>query len=206
MSVTIIITIVTVLVSVVALLNKEYFHKLEYNPYMVKHSNQYYRMFSHALIHADWFHLFVNMYVLYHFGKVTESFFAYVHEGRGTFYFILLYLGGVMFSALPAYKKQQDNFHYNAVGASGAVSSVLFASILFMPLEKIYLFFIPIGIPAFIFAILYIAFEAYMDKRSGDNIAHDAHLWGAIFGIVFTIIIKPAVGLRFIEQVMGFLF
>ena len=198
---------ITVVISLLALANKTYFHKLEYTPFLVKHNKQYYRMFSHALVHADFFHLLVNMYVLYHFGELTERFFLMVHgETNGKFYFLLLYLGGVMFSALPAYKKHQDNYSYNAVGASGAVSSVLFGAILFMPLQKLYLFFIPIGIPAFIFAIFYVLYESYMNKRGGDFIAHDAHLWGAIFGVVFTIIIKPSVGLSFLSQVLGFLF
>lgn len=197
---------ITVLVSILALTNRDVFHKLEYSPFLVKHNKHYYRMFSHALIHADWFHLFVNMYVLYHFGKLTETFYTMVHGNKGLFYFVLLYIGGIMFSSLPGFKKNQDNYNYNAVGASGAVSSVLFGAIMFMPLEKLYLIFLPIGIPAFIFGILYVIYESYMNKRGGDYIAHDAHLWGAIFGVVFTIAVKPTIGLVFLQQVFGFLF
>jgi membrane associated rhomboid family serine protease len=206
MLITTIIIGITVLVSAVSIFNKEYFHKLEYTPFKVKHDNQWYRLFSHALVHADWFHLMVNMYVLYHFGKLTEYFYETVQEGDGTLFYLILYVGGVMFAALPAYKKHQDNYNYNAIGASGAVSAVLFAAIMFIPLEPLRIMFVPIDIPAFIFGVLYIGYETYMNKRGGDYVAHDAHLWGAMFGVVFPIIMKPQVGLTFIEQVLSFVF
>ncbi len=106
-----------------------------------------------------------------------------------------------MFAALPAFRKHSDNSYYNSVGASGAVAAVLFSFILFMPTTSLYLMFIPIPIPAFVFGILYLALEAYLDKRSQDNVAHDAHIWGAIFGVAFTIVMKPSVVLSFIEEV-----
>jgi membrane associated rhomboid family serine protease len=206
MQITTIILLVTILLSVLALLDKKYFHRWEYNPYLVAHSNQYYRFVTHAFIHADWFHLFVNMYVLYNFGSITEYFYEIIFETKGKFIFGFLYLGGILFAALPAFKKHSENFNYNAVGASGAVSAVLFSAILFMPLQKIYIMFIPFGIPAFVFAFLYLLLEFYLDKKANDHVAHDAHIWGAIFGIVFTIALKPSVGVSFIQQVMGYLF
>jgi membrane associated rhomboid family serine protease len=105
-----------------------------------------------------------------------------------------------MLSVLPSFGKYKNDPGYNAVGASGAVSAVVFASILFVPLGKIYLFFIPIGIPAFIFGGLYLIYSAYMAKRGGDNIGHDAHFWGALFGFVYTIAIKPKVFLVLIQH------
>lgn len=204
--VTTIIVGITVIVSIISFLDRSYFHKLEYNPYMVKHNNQYYRMFTHAFIHADWFHLFVNMYVLYQFGQLAEEFYGYVHGMKGRWLYVILYLGGIMFASLPGFKKHQNDYMYNAVGASGAVSAVLFACIMFMPLQPLYLFFIPIGIPAFIFGIMYLVYESYMNKRGGTYVAHDAHLWGALFGVVLTVVLKPAVGLSFLQKVFGFLF
>jgi membrane associated rhomboid family serine protease len=108
-------------------------------------------------------------------------------------------------SVVPAYGKNKENIHYNAVGASGAVSAIVFTSILFQPLSKIYFFFIPIGIPAIIFGILYLWYSWYMSKKNIDNIGHDAHFWGAIFGIVFTIAIKPSIILYFFNQITSIL-
>jgi membrane associated rhomboid family serine protease len=150
-------------------------------------------------------HLLVNMYVFYIFGGVTERIFESVLGGlKGSLFFLLLYLGGVLFATLPAYKKHRDNHYYNSVGASGAVSAVLFASIVLLPTNSIYLFFIPIPIPAFIFGVLYLWYENYMDKRSQDNVAHDAHFWGALFGVVFTLLAVPNSFLNFVSQVTDF--
>ena len=150
-------------------------------------------------------HLFINMFVLYSFGKVVIDYYVAIFGLKGYYYFVLLYIGAIMLSVLPSFGKHKNDPGYNAVGASGAVSAVVFASILFVSLGKIYLFFIPIGIPAFIFGGLYLYYSAYMAKRGGDNIGHDAHFWGALFGIVYTIALKPKIFLYFIDQIGGFL-
>ena len=106
-----------------------------------------------------------------------------------------------MFSVLASFGKHKDDFGYNAVGASGAVSAVVFASIIFYPTGKIFLFFIPIGIPAFIFGIIYLVYSAYMANRNVGNIGHDAHFWGAIFGAMFTVTLKPTLFMSCIEQI-----
>ena len=205
LSLTLLIIIVTVSVSLFAINKREYFYRFQYNPYVVKHNKQWYRIFSHALIHGDYMHLFFNMYVPYNFGTITEEYYIGIFGAKGIFLYGMLYVGGIMFAALPAYKKHSENSHYNAVGASGAVSAVLFASILFMPTAGLRIMFIPISIPAFIFGFIYLALEAYLDKKSNDNIAHDAHIWGALFGVVFTIALKPAIVLYFIESVNDYL-
>jgi membrane associated rhomboid family serine protease len=146
-------------------------------------------------------HLLINMFVLFSFGRVVEVYYKELFEVKGAFYYILLYVGAIAISVLPSFGKHKDDPGYNAVGASGAVSAVVFASILFEPLAKIYLFFIPIGIPAAIFGVLYLIYSAYMGKRGKDNIGHDAHFGGAIFGIVFTICLKPKIVLYFIGQI-----
>jgi membrane associated rhomboid family serine protease len=196
MSVTLIIIAVTVIVSFLAFNNHEIFRRLAFNAYDIKHFKNSYRFLSYALIHADWIHLLVNMMVLYSFGRVVEQYYEILFGLKGFLYFILLYVGGTALSTLPSYGKHKDDYTYTAVGASGAVSAVVFASILFDPLSKIYIFLIPIGIPAIVFGILYLVYSAYMGKKNIDNVGHDAHFWGAVFGFVFTIILKPELIVR----------
>ena len=200
LSLTNIIIGITAVVSLLALNNGELFRKLEYNPYLVYHRKQWYRYISHAFIHADLFHLFINMFVLYMFGGFTERFFVQVFGLQGYFYYVLLYLGGVLFASLPAIRKHRDNPSYNAVGASGAVSAVVFSAILINPVMKLYLFF-ALPIPAFVFGALYLYYEYYMDKKGGGRIAHDAHFWGAIYGAAATIAFEPKLGLNFFTTI-----
>ncbi len=166
------------------------FSKYRFNAYAVVHRREYWRLVSHIAIHADWGHLIFNMLTLFFFGPSVESALQYYFGAMGIFYFAVLYIIGGVFSSLYSLAKYQDNSGYNAVGASGAVSSVLFASILFNPQSKIYLFFIPIGIPAYIFGFMYLAYSAYMSKKGTDNIGHDAHFFGAIFGFAFPIFLN----------------
>jgi membrane associated rhomboid family serine protease len=203
MTISLIIIAITVAVSIYAFNNKEISYRFEFSPYQVVHFKQQYRLLSHALVHADWMHLLMNMYVLYFFGKFTEKAFIITHGAKGFLYYVLLYVGGVFVASLPALSKHKDNPQYRAIGASGAVSAVLFSSIMYMPLANIHFFFIPFGIPAFVFGGIYLAFEYYMDKRSNDFIAHDAHLWGAIFGVLFTVALSPSVLLNFFNQIMA---
>ena len=196
MSVTIIIIAVTVIVSLLAFNNHEVFRRLAFNAYDIKHFKNSYRFLSYALIHADWIHLFINMMVLYSFGRIVEQYYEMLFGLKGILYFILLYVGGTALSTLPSYGKHKDDYSYTAVGASGAVSAVVFTFILFDPLGKLTIFPIPIGIPAIVFGILYLIYSAYMGKKNIDNVGHDAHFWGAIFGLVFTIILKPELIVR----------
>lgn len=196
MSVTIIIIAITVIISLIAFNNREIFRRLAFNAYDIKHFKNSYRFLSYALIHADWIHLFINMMVLYSFGRVVEEYYAMLFGAKGILYFILLYVGGTALSTLPSYGKHKDDYSYTAVGASGAVSAVVFAFILFDPLGKLTLFPIPIGIPAIIFGVMYLIYSAYMGKKNIDNVGHDAHFWGAVFGFVFTVILKPELIVR----------
>ncbi len=202
---TIIVIILTVIVSLITLSRQDISQKLRFNAYAIKHNNEWYRFFTYGLIHADWMHLLVNMFVLYSFGTAVESYFSFVFPGKGIFYFIILYIGGVIVSVAPSYNKNKDNIYYNAVGASGAVSAVVFSSIIFYPTGGIRFLFIPFSIPAVVFGILYLVYSAYMAKRSRDNIGHDAHFWGAIFGIAYTIILKPKLIVLFFEQIKQYL-
>jgi len=201
MIVTYILIFVTSVISVFALNNEELFAKFKFNAYDVKHNNQWYRFFTYGFLHAGYVHLFINMLVLYSFGNIVETFFHHYFPEKSVFYYLLLYGGGLILSIVPAFGKYKNDVFYNAVGASGAVSAVVFASIILYPAGKIFLFFIPIPIPAPIFGILYLAYEYYMAKHGRDNIGHDAHLWGAIFGIIFTIALKPGLVTVFFRQI-----
>ncbi len=195
-----IILIATVIVSIMAFGNAELFNKLVFNAYNIKHRKESWRFVSYALVHSGWLHLLVNMWVLYSFGNNVEHTFLYMYGVKGRVYYLLLYAGGILFSTLYDYGKNKDNPYYNAVGASGAVSAVVFASILMYPNSGIYLFPIPFALPAWIFGLLYLAYSVYMAKNGRDNIGHNAHFYGAIFGIVFTIIVVPHVISNFFQQ------
>ena len=201
MDITIIVIVVTILVSVIAMNSEELFARLRFNAYDVRHSNQWYRFFTYGFVHAGYIHLFINMIVLYSFGRIVESGFASWFAGKAGFYYILLYVGGLILSIIPAFGKHKNDVFYNAVGASGAISAVVFSSIILNPAGKIFFFFIPVPIPAPLFGILYLAYEYYMGKRGRDNIGHDAHFWGAIFGIIFTIALKPEIAVSFLRQI-----
>lgn len=202
---TYVIIAITVLISISAFNNRNLFYKFQYNPYQVYHSKQYYRIFSHALIHADWNHLIFNMLTLYFFGGYVESAFKYYFDSLGILIFILMYVLAILISSLKTLHKHKDNSWYNAVGASGAVSAVLFSFILFKPLGKIYIFFIPIGIPAIVLGVAYLVYSAYMAKRNVDNIGHDAHFWGAVFGFAFPLIFDFKLGVYFLAQLFPFM-
>ena len=193
MSITIIIIGITVIISALAFQNSELFSKLRFNAYLIKHDKQWWRFVSYAIVHADWMHLLINMYVFYSFGKIVEGTFFNYFGYRGLLFYLLLYVGGVLFSTVFDFGKNKNNAYYNAVGASGAVSAVVFASILIHPAGSIFLFPIPFPVPSWAFGILYLIYSAYMGKRGGDNIGHNAHLWGAVFGIAFTVITIPGI-------------
>ncbi len=192
----------TGLVSILAFSNRTIFDKLKFNPYMVTKKKQYERLFGHAILHADWMHLIVNMYVLYAFGGIVEEYFSIYMPG-GRFTYMLMYLLAIPAATLPALINKTNDHSYNSVGASGAVAAVLFASILVYPGGRIGFLFVPIPIPNPIFGILYLAYSYIMSKRSGDNVAHDAHFAGAVFGFAFPIILKPQLITSFINSLQS---
>ncbi len=201
LSITLIILIVTIALSILALSNHVIMRWLIFNPYLVNHQKQWYRFFSSGFIHADWMHLLVNMFVLYGFGQAVESYYGAVFTDKSSYYFVLLYMGGLLISSAPTYVKNKENSWYNSLGASGAVSGILFAAILFEPWQKIYIYGI-IGLPGIVLGPLYLLYEYRSGKRGGDNINHDAHFWGAIFGVAFTILLKPAIAVHFINTLL----
>ncbi|HRH37651.1 MAG TPA: rhomboid family intramembrane serine protease [Flavobacteriales bacterium] len=190
--VTTVILVITCLVSIAAFSDHRLFTALLFEPYVMNARKQWYRFITHAFIHSGWPHLFVNMFVLHMFGKNVEFLLPMVTHRSPTFAFILLYVGGILFSSLPSYKRHLHDPNYRAVGASGAVSAVLFAQILMLPTSPVRIMFIPIDIPSWIFGIIYLWYSWYMDKRGGDNVAHDAHFFGAVFGIAYMTLLEPS--------------
>jgi membrane associated rhomboid family serine protease len=163
-------------------------------PYQVVHEKKWYQLLSHGFLHADLSHLAFNMITLYFFGPVLE-------QVLGSGLFLVLYIVGLVLSSISTVIKHKDNPNYASLGASGAVEAVIFGFIILYPLEKIYLFFIPIGIPAFIFGFLFMAYSIYAGKQQKGRINHDAHIGGAIWGIIFTILAVPNSIANFIEQI-----
>jgi membrane associated rhomboid family serine protease len=201
MSLTLIIIIVTVIASLYAWSNNAVQQKWMLNPYAVKRHNEYFRFITSGLIHQDYMHLFFNMFAFYSFGNVVEAHFANEFPGVGKILFAALYILGVVASDIPTYLKHQNEPYYNSLGASGGVSSIVFAAILLYPMMRMSLMFIPIFLPGFIFGALYMFYSYYQARRGGDYINHDAHLYGALFGLVFTVIAIPASVPGFIQQV-----
>lgn len=155
-------------------------------PYRIKREKQYYRFVSSGFLHADWMHLIFNMFTFYFFGRIVEGTF-YVNELGGTASFLLLYFGGMIVADIPSYLRHKDTYEYRALGASGAVSAVVFAAIVFNPWARIYVYVIRLS--ALLYAVLFVVYCVYMDKRGRDNVNHNAHLWGALFGLAFTIVL-----------------
>jgi membrane associated rhomboid family serine protease len=206
--ITLAIILITAAISIIAFSNHALFTKFQLNPYQVIHRKEYHRLLTHGFLHADWMHLLVNMFVLYSFGTAVETgYFKGLENSHmmksSAFYYAVFYIFGILMSSLTTLKKQKDNVYYNAVGASGAVSAVVFTSIFFEPWAKIY-FFAIIPVPGIIFGILYLWYSHYMSKKNSDNINHDAHFIGAVYGLVFPLLISPKLFFYFISKLVSF--
>jgi len=183
-----IIIAVTCLISIIAFNNARLVQQLILWPPALSRDRQYYRLVTYGVLHADPQHLLFNMLTLYFFGNAMEV--LYTHF-LGPLGFVLFYVGGLVASILPTYLRNRDNSRYHSLGASGAVSAVLFAFILLQPWAKIIVFVVPL--PAILYAVLYVAYTFYMERRGTDNINHSAHFWGALYGVVFTIAMEPRI-------------
>jgi membrane associated rhomboid family serine protease len=166
-------------------------------PPAIDRHKQFDRLLTHGFIHADWQHLLFNMITLYFFGGLVERLFVpYI----GQIGFLLFYLSAILVAILPTYLRHRHDPNYRSLGASGAVSAVLFAFILVQPWALIFVFFVPM--PAILYAVLYIGYSIWMDRRGGDNINHSAHLWGAGYGVLFTLTMEPRVAASFLQRLM----
>lgn len=196
------IIILCIAASLIAFNNPSLFAKYLLSPYAVHHHKQYYRIITHAFLHGDYMHLAFNMYALYLFGTaIEEQYFPLLFGPKAVFYYILLYVGGILFSTVFDLAKEKNNPGYSSVGASGAVNAIVFSAILINPSMGMGIMFIPVFIPAWIFGILFLAYSWYMGKRQIDNIGHNAHFWGAVFGFVFTLLLKPVLFSHFLSAI-----
>ncbi len=213
--ITLLIIAITVITSYQAFNSAGLFNKLKYSPYRVKQFKEYYRVFSHVLVHADWTHLLFNMYTFYSFGVFMEKVFvspltreaffpAWGFGGvqLGIVLYLALYLIGGIVAAIPAYKKHSDNVFYASVGASGAVSAILMAFMLMFPDMQVAFFFL-IPMPSWVGVLIFFGLEHYLQRRGGTNIAHDAHIFGALAGISFVTLLNPNIPVKFIKVVLS---
>jgi len=178
----------TCVISFTAFSNEKVINDLIFYPPAITNHNQWYRFISCGFIHADIMHLAFNMYSFYLFGDMVERAFEAIFGGAGKVIYIILYLAALAVCLIPTYLQNKDNYHYRSLGASGAVSAVIFVGIFLNPTMGLGIFPLPFHIPGFIFGPLYLILSAYMAKKGHGNINHSAHIWGAIFGIVFLII------------------
>lgn len=188
MSITVIIVAVTVIVSLFAFKSQKIMDDLIFYPAAITEKNQYYRFITYGLIHADIMHLIFNMYALYLFGVACEGSFVNIFGSYGKTFYLLMYFLSLIACVIPDFNKHKTNAGYRSLGASGAVSAVVFAYILFRPLQGIGLIFIPVFIPGFLFGILFLVISYFLGRKGGGRINHSAHIWGAVFGVVFLII------------------
>jgi len=195
---------ITALISILAFQNSQLMEKLQFNAAKIIHRREYHRLISHAFIHANWPHLIINMLVLYFFADNVLYFLKLYFGNKATAYFLILYFGGILASNIWSLIKHKNNYYYNAVGASGAVSAIVFTFVFFNPWEKLWLFAI-LPIPGIIFALGYLVYSYQMSKKKMDNYAHDAHFLGAIFGFIFPVLLKPDLFELFIDKLFSFL-
>lgn len=188
MSVTLIIIIITVLVSIFAFRSQKIMDDLIFYPTAITEKNQYYRFITYGFIHADLSHLFFNMYAFYLFGAACENSFINIFGDYGKTFYVLMYFLALIACVIPDFNKHKSNAGYKSLGASGAVSAVVFAYILFQPLQGIGLLFIPVFIPGFLFGIIFLVVSYFLGKKGGSRVNHSAHIWGAIFGVIFLLI------------------
>jgi membrane associated rhomboid family serine protease len=188
MTITLIIIVLTAVISYSAFTNHKLENDLIFYPPAITQHKQLYRFITCGFIHADIQHLAFNMISLYFFGDGVGRVFTLIFGQKGNLFFLLLYFTALVISLLPTYFKHANDYHYYSLGASGAVSAIVFTGIALLPTEKLGIFILPPFIPGFIFAPIYLIGSAYMAKKGGDNINHSAHIWGSIYGIVFLVI------------------
>ncbi len=194
----------TVIISLLAWQKPSWLNKMMMSPYKIDRKQEYWRFVTSGFIHADFSHLFFNLFSFYFFGTQLEYIFGIIFPGFGGEAFILFYLLAIVVADLPTYFKQRNNPYFNSLGASGAVSAVIFAGIMFFPTEKIYLFGL-LGIPGFIYAGLFTWYSIAMDRRGRDYVNHSAHLYGGLFGVLFITLTRPSTWVEFFSQILAML-
>ena len=199
--VTTILIVITCLGSILCFTGTLNANKLLFHAYLVWHRKEWYRMLTYGVVHGGWGHLFFNMLTLFFFGGVVEQYFQLAFGSTlGIILYVVMYVSAIAVSTIWDLVKYKDDWNYSAVGASGAVSAILFASILFEPKMGIYIYLIPIPVPGYIFAPLYLLYCWYMAKRNMDNIGHTTHFWGAVYGLLFPLVCRHDIFQHFLAQ------
>lgn len=204
LSITVLLIILTSGISVYGFNKPEFLHRWMFIPYQMKNHGEWDRFVTSGFIHKDYMHLIFNMFTFYFFGGVVEQVLSYKFGVIvGGVIFVVFYILGIVISDIPTYLKNQDNSYYRALGASGGTSATVFASIIILPLSDICLFGI-VCLPGFILGALFLIYSYFKGKNQDDAINHDAHLYGAIFGIIFILIISPSSAITFLEQIKDY--
>ena len=199
-SITFIIIGITVVVSLLAWNKPELMQRWIFNPHRIQTHREYHRFLTSGFIHQDYMHLLFNMLTLYFFGTLIEQVYTYYYGESGVWIYVTLYLTAIVISSITTYFKHRDNPAYNSLGASGGVAAIVFSSILFNPTNQILLFFV-IPIPGFILGALFLIYSYQQSQQMRGRINHDAHFLGAVFGVIFTIVLQPQVLNSFIDQI-----
>lgn len=188
---------IIVVFSLVCFNDRNMMYKYMFHPYSIYHYKEHYRFLTHAFIHGDFIHLAFNCLTLYSVGMILEEgYFPYYFGPKmGKLYYIILFTGGIYAASITEYIRNKNNQNYSSLGASGAISSILFAYILMRPFDTLRFFFIPM--PGWVLGVLLLGVSYYLIRRKrtsgySDNISHESHFWGAIFGLVFIIVLRPA--------------
>ena len=201
-SFSLILVIITILISYRAFNDQSLFYKLCHWPAKEHQHKEYHRLLSHGFVHGGWLHLLINMFVLWQFGEIAELYFIqFFGDPMGRLLFVLVYLATIVCASIPTYFNKKDNPQYMSVGASGGVSGIVFIFILLMPWEPLYLYGI-IPIPGIVAGVLYLWYSSYASKNVKDRIDHEAHFYGALFGVVFTLLLKPSLATFFIRSLI----
>ena len=203
MSITVIIVVLTGLISYSAFNRDRLFFNLSHWPAREFQYKEYYRLVTSGFVHGDWIHLLVNMFVLYSFGELIEYHFKmYFGPTLGAVYFVAVYLLTIISASLPSFIGKRNLPNYMAVGASGGVSGIVFIFILLYPWEYLYLYAI-IPIPGIVAGVLYLWYSSYASRHSNDRIDHEAHFYGALFGVLFTLLLRPSLAGDFVRSLVN---
>lgn len=188
--------------------NRDKMSKYLFHPYSIFHNKEHYRFLTHAFIHGDYIHLAFNCIALYSFGTALEDYLFPQEFGEklGKVYYILLFTGGIYAASFTEYFRNKNNPNYSSLGASGAISSIMFCFIMMSPLSQISLFFFPMQ--GWIAGVLLLGVSYYLIRRKktsdySDNISHESHFWGALFGVAFILVLKPSILKDFIDKIAG---
>ncbi|WP_268035088.1 rhomboid family intramembrane serine protease [Algoriphagus sp. PAP.12] len=201
LSITVILIILTVISSFYGFNNLSFIERWMFIPYKIKNRKQWDRFILSGFIHKDYIHLLFNMFTFYFFGRVVEQFLMYKYGAAvGGIVFVIFYILGIIIADIPTYLKNKDNSYYRALGASGGTAATVFASIIILPLADICLFGI-LCLPGFILGALFLIYSYTKGRQDNDGINHDAHLYGALFGIIFILIISPGSAVDFFDQI-----